>query len=104
MGRPGEGSFLARWPRDPRSGVGTARDGSRVIRGPSMAMTRWLPLLLIALLAACANPPAREQPAAPAPGQPESAPSQPSRVLRAVIRAEPGSLSGVRLIPTGITT
>jgi peptide/nickel transport system substrate-binding protein len=50
-----------------------------------------------------------------APGQPASrattssnaeqpSPSQPTRTLRVVIRAEPGSLAGTILIPTGITT
>jgi peptide/nickel transport system substrate-binding protein len=68
-----------------------------------MNMMRTLSLLLVLVAAACANPPAGGQLSGPSGGQPQ-APSQPSRTLRVVIRAEPGTLSGVRLIPTGITT
>ena len=64
-----------------------------------MGFPRVLLPALVLLLSACANPAPAPQPGA-APSQPQPAPTQPSRTLRVVIRAEPGSLSGVRLIPT----
>jgi peptide/nickel transport system substrate-binding protein len=68
-----------------------------------MGFTRVFVPVLVLLLSACASPAPAPQPGA-APSQPQPAPSQPSRTLRVVIRSEPGTLSGVRLIPTGITT
>ncbi len=60
-----------------------------------------IPLIALAV-AGCASPPG----GAPSSRQsePQAAPSQPSRSLRVVIRAEPASLGSTILIPTGITT
>lgn len=60
-----------------------------------------LALISMVTLAACAPAPAT----APGRGEPGQArPVEPSRTLRVIIRAEPGSLAATILLPTGITT
>ena len=69
-----------------------------------MALTRVSLLLLVGVLVACSNPPGGGQPAGSSGSQGQTAPSQPSKTLRVVIRSEPASLGATILIPTGITT
>lgn len=64
-----------------------------------------VPLLAVIVVAACAPSRPTTAPAggpAAAPGEVRT--TQPSRTLRVVIRAEPGSVAGTILIPTGIST
>jgi peptide/nickel transport system substrate-binding protein len=70
-----------------------------------MAFARPVVLLLAFVMVACASPTPGGRPgdAPPQGGQP-GAPSQPSKTLRVIIRAEPASLGATILIPTGITT
>ena len=105
---PGAFGRLSEYPDSSGFGVRTAdRPGPWSAKGKLRKTGGRLvaPLLFLTiLLAACANPPPAARPGgAPSESQP-SAPSQPSRTLRVVIRAEPASLGGTRLIPTGITT
>lgn len=58
---------------------------------------------LLLTLAACAPTPAGRA-TAPDGGDRPPAPTQPARALRLVMRAEPGSIAGTILIPTGIST
>src|SRR6266511_1755755 len=69
-----------------------------------MAAVRGFFLFLALLVSACANPPGGSQAPGSAPSQSQTAPNQPSKTLRIVIRSEPASLGATILIPTGITT